>query len=60
MDQERPPPHPQDDRNERQRHEDRTTTFYRLLDQALDFIKTRRSDHWVMFFIGLIIGLILG
>lgn len=29
-------------------------------DRARDFIQTRRNEHWVMFFAGLVIGLIIG
>ena len=29
-------------------------------DRARDFIQTRRSEHWVMFFAGLVAGLIIG
>lgn len=29
-------------------------------DRAREFLRTRRNEHWVMFFAGLVIGLILG
>jgi len=39
---------------------DRGTNWQNLLDQAVAFFRSRKSEHWVMFFIGLIIGLIVG
>lgn len=38
----------------------RGTNWQNLLDQGLDYVKSRKSEHWVMFFVGLIVGLILG
>lgn len=29
-------------------------------DRARDFLRSRRNEHWVMFFAGLVIGLIIG
>lgn len=36
------------------------TNFNDLLDRGIEFVKSRKSEHWVMFFIGLMIGLIIG
>lgn len=29
-------------------------------ERAREFLRTRRNEHWVMFFAGLVIGLIIG
>ena len=34
--------------------------FERLAGSALDYLRSRSSEHWVMFFAGLVIGLFLG
>ena len=36
------------------------TNFNDLLERAIEFAKSRKAEHWVMFFIGLILGLIIG
>ena len=45
---------------ERDTMTDKSTNWQNLLDQALAFFRSRKSEHWVMFFLGLIVGLILG
>ena len=32
----------------------------RSSSRAMHFLRTRRSEHWIMFLAGLVIGLILG
>jgi hypothetical protein len=34
--------------------------FERLVSGALDYLRSRSSDHWLMFVVGLAIGLFLG
>jgi hypothetical protein len=41
------------------RHNDRTG-FERLASGVLDYLRSRSSEHWLMFVIGLMIGLFLG
>ena len=36
------------------------TGFERLASGVLEYLRSRRSEHWLMFVIGLIIGLFLG
>ena len=36
------------------------TGFERLASSALDYLRSRSSDHWLMFVVGLAIGLFLG
>ena len=42
------------------RHERRHAAWERGWARLTDYVRTRRSDHWVMFLAGLVIGLILG
>ena len=41
------------------RHDHRTA-FERLANGVLDYLRSRSSEHWLMFVIGLMIGLFLG
>jgi hypothetical protein len=41
------------------RRDDRTV-FERLAASALDYLRSRSSEHWLMFCAGLMIGLWLG
>jgi hypothetical protein len=41
------------------RHDHRTG-FERLASGVLDYLRSRSSEHWLMFVIGLMIGLFLG
>ena len=36
------------------------TCFERLASSALDYLRSRSSDHWLMFVVGVAIGLFLG
>ena len=36
------------------------TTFERVAEQALSYLRSRTADHWLMFLAGLVIGLIIG
>ena len=36
------------------------TGFERLAGSTLDYLRSRSSDHWLMFLVGLVIGLFLG
>jgi hypothetical protein len=39
---------------------DHRTRFERLAGRALDYLRSRSSEHWLMFGAGLAIGLLLG
>jgi hypothetical protein len=41
------------------RHDPRTG-FERLVSGVLDYLRSRSSEHWLMFVVGLMIGLFLG
>lgn len=41
-------------------NEGRSNSFNDLLERAVEFVKSRKAEHWVMFFIGLMIGLVIG
>ena len=41
------------------RHHDRSG-FERLASSALEYLRSRSSEHWLMFLAGLMIGLFLG
>ena len=36
------------------------TIFERLAAGALDYLRNRSSEHWLMFCAGLVVGLLLG
>ena len=36
------------------------TVFERLAASALDYLRSRSSEHWLMFCAGLAVGLLLG
>jgi hypothetical protein len=36
------------------------SAFERMASTALDYLRSRSSDHWLMFVVGLAIGLFLG
>jgi len=39
---------------------DHRNGFDRLAGSALDYLRSRTSEHWLMFVVGLMIGLFLG
>ena len=39
---------------------DRLSGFDRLLDRLADYLRTRTSEHWVMFLAGLVLGSLIG
>jgi hypothetical protein len=41
-------------------YRDHRTAFERLAARALDYLRSRSSEHWLMFFAGLVVGLLLG
>ena len=36
------------------------TAFERAAERALNYLRSRTADHWLMFLAGLVIGLIIG
>jgi hypothetical protein len=36
------------------------TGFERVAASALDYLRSRSSEHWLMFFAGLVVGVLLG
>jgi hypothetical protein len=36
------------------------TGFERVAERALDYLRSRTTDHWLMFAAGLVIGLLIG
>ena len=49
-----------DDRADLYGRHDHRNGFERLAGSALDYLRSRSSDHWLMFLVGLVIGLFLG
>jgi hypothetical protein len=49
-----------DDRADPYGRRDDRTAFERVASDALGYVRSRRSEHWLMFFAGLVVGLILG
>ena len=49
-----------DDRADLYGRRDHRTGFERLASSALDYLRSRGSDHWIMFFAGLVVGLFFG
>ena len=49
-----------DDRAGLYGHRDYRTGFERLAGRALAYLRSRSSEHWLMFCAGLAIGLLLG
>ena len=49
-----------DERADRYGRRDHRTGFERLASAALDYLRSRSSEHWLMFLAGLMIGLFLG
>jgi len=41
-------------------HRGREGGFERYVERALDWLRSRTGDHWLMFAIGLVLGLALG
>ena len=39
---------------------DQRNGFERMAASALDYLRSRSSDHWLMFVVGMVIGLFLG
>ena len=37
-----------------------TDGFERVGSRILDFLRSRSADHWIMFFAGIVIGMIIG
>ena len=36
------------------------TTFERISEQALAYLRSRTADHWLMFAAGVVLGLMVG
>jgi hypothetical protein len=49
-----------DDRADLYGRRDHRAGFERLASSALDYLRSRTSEHWLMFVAGLAVGLILG
>ena len=49
-----------DDRADLYGRRDQRTGFERLAGSVLEYLRTRSSEHWVMFFAGVVVGLFLG
>jgi hypothetical protein len=49
-----------DERADLYGRQDDRTGFERLTSGALDYLRSRSSEHWLMFVIGVMIGLFLG
>jgi hypothetical protein len=49
-----------DDRADLYGRHDHRTGFERLASSGLDYLRSRSSEHWLMFAVGLVIGLFLG
>jgi hypothetical protein len=49
-----------DDRTDLYGRRDHRTSFERLASSALDYLRSRSSEHWLMFFAGMMVGLFLG
>jgi hypothetical protein len=49
-----------DDRTDLYGRASNGTGFEHLASGVLDYLRSRSSEHWLMFVIGLIIGLFLG
>ena len=39
---------------------DHRAGFERLASSALDYLRSRTTEHWLMFLAGLVVGLFLG
>ena len=39
---------------------DHRATFQRLASSAFDYLRSRSSEHWLLFCAGLVVGLMLG
>jgi hypothetical protein len=49
-----------DDRADPYGRRNHQTGFERLASSALDYLRSRSSEHWLMFCAGLVVGLLLG
>ena len=49
-----------DDRTDLYGRRENGNGFERLASGVLDYLRSRSSEHWLMFVIGLMIGLFLG
>jgi hypothetical protein len=49
-----------DERGDLYGRRDHRTTFERLASAGLGYLRSRSSEHWLMFLAGLLIGLFLG
>jgi hypothetical protein len=38
----------------------RADGFERAGSRILDFLRSRRADHWIMFLAGIVVGMIVG
>jgi hypothetical protein len=38
----------------------RTDGFERAGGRILDFLRSRKADHWIMFLAGIVVGMIVG
>ncbi|MCC2662775.1 MAG: hypothetical protein K0R41_1745 [Geminicoccaceae bacterium] len=36
------------------------TGFERVSERAMDYLRSRTADHWLMFAAGLVVGMIVG
>ena len=45
---------------EDRRHGRHESAWERGSSRFMDYVRSRRSDHWIMFLAGLVLGLILG
>jgi hypothetical protein len=49
-----------DERGDLYGHRDHPTGFERVASAVLAYLRSRSSEHWLMFVAGLMIGLFLG
>jgi hypothetical protein len=49
-----------DDRTDLYGRRDHRAGFERVASDALNYLRSRSSEHWLMFLAGLLIGLFLG
>jgi hypothetical protein len=42
------------------RYAGRSDGFNRAGSRILDFLRSRSADHWVMFLVGVVVGIIIG
>ena len=49
-----------DDRADLYGRRDHRTAFERLASSAVEYLRSRSTEHWLMFCAGLVVGLFLG